>query len=1203
MIVNLQNIMSDFYGNYEEPILSITTLSKDYICPVIEPSAFTSNFKFNDISEINFTVADKIYADGKFIENPSYEELIGMRRIVMEPFGAFVTINPKIQHDGKKTVKEVTAYSFEYTLNYKDMPPLEGTFRFYDPSGTSSDTIMDIVLESAPGWSIGYISPTVCSKYRTFSTSTQPVYSFLSNDCQTSFNCIFLYDTMNLKINVYDAADDVETLNIFLDSYNLLKGYDIEELSDEIVTCLSVYGADGISIRPVNVLASDKIYNLDYFINKGDIPEDIAAKWNIWSEKCVIYQRLFSDLYSQYYNDQLVANAEEAKLVDLQGELSSMNHVMDTYNTDVGGDHTTEKTELQLQINTKQAEVDAQQIKVDTINTQIQNDQELMKNIVSLCSFKNNFTDDDLAVINAYIREDSLEDSSFALTYVADEPATIESISEDNKYTVSITSGDLYRADDYADLTDEEIKSLNLSLEQLNELKNVTDSLNKSYLNHSFFKINSGAITINDTTGKFNLQGGIVNSTLSYSDEANKDGSYDCMIAFSIDSPNWNGDDVTYSNALFVVSGRLANFTYNADINSINTDNMSFILSSGILTLTCDSSIDMRQHMLQELYDYGKKSLSTLAYPAFEFSVDSSNFMSAEEFELFRQQLAIGKKVYLALKDDYYLEPILIGVEIDWMDQKTLKLTFSNKFRSNSPDFLLADTIGQASKTAASLDSNKFNYNAFIDSNIQNDVEKLIKGALDVAKNQIINSNGQNFFADSQGIHLVKLINPATGEYDPAEIRLINNQIVFTNDSWQSADLAIGKITAPDGSSTMGIVAQSLIGEVLIGNKLLIEATGPDMFTGDDKITHFRVDAQGASLANASFAIQGTSGNQILLDPNYGILAGNGDLFTMGENQLRYDFIDENGDIIYDTDLYNNYNIKIPQGGSFYFDIDTGSLAFKGDIYANNGYFKGTVNADKGYFKGEINVNDKFVVDKDGNMTAINADITGKIKATTLDCTNATVQGLEVGKNITMGANAVISWSQVTDTGNVANKSDIPTSTSDLTNDSGFAYTYQIPSDSEITQITNNAISTAQISANQITSGTLNTGTVKVVGNIYRADGSWDKTNFLIGINENSRLQVGSASSNPGYTNGSAYYSNGDLYFVTNGTQVESRAMVIESNSFVTIDSLSSAASDANRDTGTHRLVVAGTDGKLHASSTNLSTLSDGSLKTIAVFG
>ena len=38
----------------------------------------------------------------------------------------------------------------------------------------------------------------------------------------------------------------------------------------------------------------------------------------------------------------------------------------------------------------KQAEVDAQQIKVDTINTQIQNDQELMKNIVSLCSFKNN---------------------------------------------------------------------------------------------------------------------------------------------------------------------------------------------------------------------------------------------------------------------------------------------------------------------------------------------------------------------------------------------------------------------------------------------------------------------------------------------------------------------------------------------------------------------------------------------------------------------------------------------------------------------------------------------------------------------------------------------------------------------------------------------------------------------------------------------
>ena len=260
----------------------------------------------------------------------------------------------------------------------------------------------------------------------------------------------------------------------------MLKSYDIEELSDEIVTCLSVYGADGISIRPVNVLASDKIYNLDYFIQKGDIPEDVAAKWSAWAEKCVVYQRLFSDLYSQRYNDQLVGNAENAKLVDLQGELSAMNHEMDTYNTDVNGDHTVEKAELQIKINAKQTEIDAQQVKVNTINTQLESDQELMKNIVSLCSFKNNFTEDDLAVINAYIREDSLEDNNFALTYVADEPAAIESISEDNKYTVSITSGDLYRADDYADLTDEEIKSLNLSPEQLAELKNVTDSLNKS---------------------------------------------------------------------------------------------------------------------------------------------------------------------------------------------------------------------------------------------------------------------------------------------------------------------------------------------------------------------------------------------------------------------------------------------------------------------------------------------------------------------------------------------------------------------------------------------------------------------------------------------------------------------------------------------------------------------------------------------------
>ena len=53
----------------------------------------------------------------------------------------------------------------------------------------------------------------------------------------------------------------------------------------------------------------------------------------------------------------------------------------------------------------------------------------------------------------------------------------------------------------------------------------------------------------------------------------------------------------------------------------------------------------------------------------------------------------------------------------------------------------------------------------------------------------------------------------------------------------------------------MGVVAESLIGNILIGNKLTIEATGVDAVTQQPNLTHFRVDGSGAYLGNAAFEI------------------------------------------------------------------------------------------------------------------------------------------------------------------------------------------------------------------------------------------------------------------------------------------------------------------------------------------------------------
>lgn len=92
--------------------------------------------------------------------------------------------------------------------------------------------------------------------------------------------------------------------------------------------------------------------------------------------------------------------------------------------------------------------------------------------------------------------------------------------------------------------------------------------------------------------------------------------------------------------------------------------------------------------------------------------------------------------------------------------------------------------------------------------------------------------------------------------------------------------------------------------------------------------------------------------------------------------------------------------------------------------------------------------------------TALTMD--GRFVASAITC-----EGLEVGKNVKMGADAKISWENVTGTDDVAKTEDIPTKTSDLENDSGYQ------KEDQVTEITKNTIKTSKISCDQLEGGTI----------------------------------------------------------------------------------------------------------------------------------
>ena len=84
----------------------------------------------------------------------------------------------------------------------------------------------------------------------------------------------------------------------------------------------------------------------------------------------------------------------------------------------------------------------------------------------------------------------------------------------------------------------------------------------------------------------------------------------------------------------------------------------------------------------------------------------------------------------------------------------------------------------------------------------------------------------------------------------------------MTRDGWQTSSLAIGETTLPSGGVGYGIVAQSIVGNLIAGNQLFISNSSGS----------FKVDGDGMTATN--FDLTMTSGNNtIKMSPKAGITA------------------------------------------------------------------------------------------------------------------------------------------------------------------------------------------------------------------------------------------------------------------------------------------------------------------------------------------
>lgn len=355
--------------------------------------------------------------------------------------------------------------------------------------------------------------------------------------------------------------------------------------------------------------------------------------------------------------------------------------------------------------------------------------------------------------------------------------------------------------------------------------------------------------------------------------------------------------------------------------------------------ITTDNTTDTERFDIErQLFDVVWKDLSKKCRPQYQYTSTLSNVLTIPQFKGFLKYFQLGNFIRMATDYDTVIKLRLISFTVDYNDTSKIDVTFSDAIRVHDIYEDASSIQAQANSAAMSFQFNKDQYDKSV--NQSNFVEEMRKYGLDVSTVQIHNASNQSQVWDETGMTF-RQWNNERNDFDPEQIKIINNLMAFTDSDGQ-VRMAIGKIPIDkNGNTAFGFNAEVLFGKAIFGENL---------------------------------TIQNDSG-KFLFD-------NNGFSATSGNNSVRIN-PDKSGEL---------FSIYKGSSRQFYVDAD-GNVHFTGDLTGATGTFSGLISG------GSININNNFIVDKYGNMTANSGTFRGN-----LDGVGGTFTGELKGNTIT-GAN------------------------------------------------------------------------------------------------------------------------------------------------------------------------------------------------------
>lgn len=877
----MPNIIFDKYKQPTPTKISIGTPSNKKICPLtgIDESSFSMEEKLNNPYEVTFDIANtlKILSNEEAVKKNQSFAMIGMfMRLHIENYGWFIIDPPEWENDGNKEEYSITAHSADIEFqqhnlhNFKvnqgttdsyemlvdgnvqmvgDVEFAKEQIKFHNPQKPQL-SFLNILLDNLhmTNWSIGEIDSTP-KKYKYFENGTQKEkevlladeigvfdvdskdgYSFLTQDVSKFFNCIFVFDFENFKINAYRPENLGKNTNVNISFRNFQKSNNSTIDDSNIFTRYYVQGSDDLGLEYVNPFGN-YIENIDYFLNRKYLSYSTIMKYKLWEADVEYYRNDYIE-NTRLYNKQYTKISEltnkvplddcstdwssfgDDKLKEAQENYKAQLKGYESYYVDENGDF--DETALKNSVDADDyyqiKNVILPSIQIEMDNRNLPSGQEFEDYIDSYKTDWKLYGLDELENKLAWYRKQ-------------------KKLAEDEKCT-----------DPYNPENDKNSHTEDYHTELYNKYIDALHQLDSNY-EGSCMEFYNKIKTEIDKLKK--LQD-------SY-DKARKE------IVKSVAKETWvhNSDDGTKMSFTIDDLEELSHIYIDGDYSNENM----FLTSS-------DDSVTAIDEQLK-LLDAAQDDLYITSHPQYKYTTDLDNFLALYNFKDYSQNINIGDYLWLSLTENNVVKLRVISMKYNPLSfDNSLQITFSNMVRSKSSREDIVSLLGSSSGSSKNSSIGSSSSNNYLNNEgvslTPALIQKLVQsGAFQNQLNNIINNNFGSYIGGSISVNELnaKMIKATdivgkNGFFEYIQSKLITtDKIIADSAKFKSMTTNVANIknaiigmSATETGITINLTAENAtISEALIKNLMSEYITVNDLKAGNiitDKINVLSQDGK-----------------------------------------------------------------------------------------------------------------------------------------------------------------------------------------------------------------------------------------------------------------------------------------------------------------------------------------------------------------------